>query len=376
MPRKKRRRLSTARSKVRSIKGGRGLKRVKVQKNGKSFRDIVKDGVTYSFLSEFFGTCREQARLSYVEGYGQAGVCDALEFGQLFHSCCEASAAAGNCAISSYKVTADYIAQKLKREKIAKKSIEELKVLARIVSVLYPAYWGHWQRHEGLEFQGNTKFIAQEKAFTIKHELPSGNVIPIRGRFDAILRKGNGKLWLMENKTKSRIDAEGLTSVLSSMDLQTMLYCLAIRKEYGETPEGVLYNVIKKPGLRQKIGETTEEYLARIQQDVEDKPNDYFMRWHVAIREKDLLDWEARSLNPMLEQVWVWWDSIKQNPLDPWKSPHHFINPEGLYTRYGKSRYFDLLTRGAPVGLVKREPYVAPTSPPEKKSKKRKVTKK
>lgn len=365
MPRKKRRRFNTARSKIRKIKGGR-VPRHKANKQKHAFRDIVKDGVTYSFLSDFLG-CREQARLTYVEGYSQAGIIDPLEFGSLFHACCEASAKAKG-GIQSYKVVAEYIKQKKARSKIAKKDVSKLEFQAKIVAAMYPLYHSHWRDNDGLEFQGTTKFVAQELPFQVNHQLPDGNVMPIRGRFDAILRKGStGKLWLMETKTKSQIDHEGITSLLSSMDLQTMLYCLAIHKHFGEYPEGVLYNVIKRPLLRQKQTETEAEFLARIQDDVQSRSNDYFMRWHVSIRKEDVLDWTSRCLDPILMQVQMWWDSIKDDPLNPWKSPHHFVNPEGLHTRYGKSKYFDLLTRGVPVGLQQRE-----FSPPEVKKGKKK----
>ena len=54
----------------------------------KPFRDIAKDGITYSFLDEWL-LDREQARLSYVEGWASSGFSQAMTYGLAFHDCLE-----------------------------------------------------------------------------------------------------------------------------------------------------------------------------------------------------------------------------------------------------------------------------------------------
>lgn len=326
----------------------------------KLFRDLEQDGVTYSFLSEFC-TDREQARLSYVEGYTRDGIIEALDFGTLFHSGLEALAdnKPVGSAVQAIKREGDNMIRDRGLKPFEAAQIQMLSTKARIV---LPWYHEYWRQKKGHEYRPDAQFVSREESFRIEHELPlcldpQGNVrrVVIRGRFDAIFRL-KGKLWLMENKTKSQIDEEGLTASLSQ-DLQTMLYCHAIAAKYGETPVGVLYNVIRRPQLKQKQQESQKEFFERIEASIREEPDHYFKRWQVSLTANDVDQWVERSLNPLLIQVCLWWDEIKQNPFDPWKIKgrvHHFQNPEGLYNRYGKSQYFDLLTRKSTHGLKRR----------------------
>ena len=90
---------------------------------------------------------------------------------------------------------------------------------------------------------------------------------------------------------------------------------------------------------------------------VAEKRGDYFMRWHVTFAPGALEDWLMRVFNPILQQVADWWDSIKADPFNPHGlgfNPLHYTNPEHLYTRYGRSQYFEKLTRGSDYGLRRR----------------------
>ena len=106
----------------------------------------------------------------------------------------------------------------------------------------------------------------------------------------------------MENKTKGQIDEEGILASLP-FDLQTMLYVYCLQKHLGQKVEGVLYNVIRRPGLRRKKTEQIEEFVDRIQDDVVKRPMHYFMRWRVEFLEEDIENWVSKSLDPILEQV-------------------------------------------------------------------------
>ncbi len=356
------RKLSSGRSTkpIRSTEFRNKLKKLKMPptlgsagKRSKPYRDIDKDGVTYSFLSEFL-LDREAARMSYVEGFQEAGMIGAIEFGQCFHNCLEATAANGNVPPSAHEIVKKYIKKRVREAKLRGNDKLSLEQLGQITAMMYPLYHEFWRHNNGIEFQPNAQFVAQEESFEVPYSFvgPDNMVInmKLRGRFDAIFRS-DGSLWLMENKTKSQIDSEGLTASLS-MDLQTMMYCLAIKLKYGEYPAGVLYNVIKRPGHRFGVRDTPASFLQRIQDAVVANPNEYFMRWHVDINEVELDDWTSRSFNPILFQVRRWWDSIKKDPFNPWKSPwENFVNPEALYTRYGKSKYFGYYTRKSLFGL-------------------------
>jgi hypothetical protein len=328
------------------------------------FRDLEKDGVTYSFLSKFLMD-REQARLTYVEGLQRAGCMDALDFGSCFHELLEHFAEGSDCSKPCLKKKLDtWLSNQRKWRALQSEEYRRCVQLADQVLTIFPHYLDYWKAQKGDEHKSD--FVCQEQDFRLEHLIPwqldpdvppesiNHRKVIIRGRFDAIFRL-KGKLWLMENKTKSQIDEEGLSSSLH-LDLQTMLYCQAIRTMYGEAPEGVLYNVIRRPALRQ--GKTTyNDFLNRIEKDVIDNKSWYFMRWRVTFGKNDLDRWVANTLNPLLTQVCLWWDEIKGNPFDPFANPnrvHHFVNPEALYSKYGRSEFFEYLTRGSMNGLSRR----------------------
>lgn len=316
----------------------------------KPFRDLWKDGVTYTFLAEFL-QCRESARLSYVEGWSQKGLIEALEFGSVIHKCLEA-AARGN-PFSYDKVISDH--RRTRLPYIPPGSLHIFDKILGMAQIVFPRYYQFWKSKGGMEHQPDTKFLSSEESFTIEFALPDGRTVPIRGRFDAVLDYKQ-QIWLMEDKTKSVVD-DRITDYLPH-DLQTMLYCHAIHQKYGRPVSGILYNVIRRPGLRLGARETIPELLVRIQDAVDKDPAHYFMRWMVSLDPNDVVQWSSRVLTPLLNQVCLWWDEISQNPFDPWSIPnriHHYNNPEGLYTKYGRSNYFDMLTKGNDFGLYRRK---------------------
>ena len=314
------------------------------------FRDIEKDGVTYSFLDEWL-LDREQARLSYVEGWTTGGLSVPLDFGLAFHDCLEWVAKGRSPKTIKKRVLDEYYARKLSKQKKLKLTSDDylkLEEILAIVDVVFQSYAGYWEKYDA-----GMQYIYQEEAFQIKHQLPSGEVMPIRGRWDAVYEK-DGEIWLMENKTKGRIDEEGLQASLP-YDLQTMLYIHCLQQNLGKPVAGVLYNVIRRPGQRRKKAESISELAERIQDDVVARPDYYYMRWRVEFLPEDVNTWVSRSLEPILEQVMSWWTSIKDNPFEPWDSPEHFQNPTALFTKYGRSRYFDVITRNRYTGLYQRE---------------------
>ncbi len=299
--------------------------------------DLYRDGISYSLLSRFIN-CRERFRIYAVEGLTPADTSDSLEFGTLFHKLLEYHAKG-------------YTLPQL--ERLLSKDGVSTSFLGRLALEIFRIYVDTWKDQDA-----SIRYVSQEEVFRTTVWLPSGRKVDLRGKFDEVFRD-QGKLWLQENKTKSQIDEVSLEHTLP-FDLQTMLYCHSIRAIYKEAPSGVLYNVIRKPGLKQKVKETDSDFLKRITADISSRPEWYYVRYRISFGPNDIDNFAKQTLFPLLEQVCLWWESIKANPFQPWTqqdgstNPHHYSRPFGVYDsfRNGRGEYFDLITRGVDHGLA------------------------
>ncbi len=330
------------------LKKGKSAKRARAI----PLRNLWKDGVTYSFLDEF-QVCREQARLSYVEGYRERGMKEYFEFGNCIHNCIEAHGKA-KCGPINFNLILNKYRDARKKELNAAERVT-LSQMVETARIMWPAYVEFWQNQRGMEYLDDCQFVALEEDFKVPHELEDGTVVFLRGRIDGLLRYKK-QLWLMENKTKSIID-DRITDALPH-DLQTTIYCHVVEQKYGEPVAGILYNVIRRPGLRLNKERDVELLLSRIRTAVAETPEEYFLRWNIYLDPGDTHRAIERTLNPLLRNVVLWWREIEPNLFDPFSIPnrvHHYMSPKGLYTQYGKSQYFDILTTGNDANFTRRE---------------------
>lgn len=72
-----------------------------------------------------------------------------------------------------------------------------------------------------------------------------------------------GDLALLEHKSACRVDENYLDRL--ELDSQIRLYSLYLEREMKTPIRGVLYNIIIKPGIRQRKEESVEMYAARLQ---------------------------------------------------------------------------------------------------------------
>lgn len=82
----------------------------------------------------------------------------------------------------------------------------------------------------------------------------------LAGKVDGIV-KISGQYFLLEHKTASLIDSGYLERLWG--DFQIQLYCWYIEQTLGWRISGIVYNILAKAKLRQRQGETEEEYQAR-----------------------------------------------------------------------------------------------------------------
>jgi len=210
------------------------------------------------------------------------------------------------------------------------------------------------------------KYIAQEPVFAEPITLPaicfnptpeiSINIprtdITLRGRIDEVIEH-NGELWLQENKTKSRIDIVTLQDTIPE-NIQVMFYAIAASLKYKRPVKGIIYNVIRKPGQRQRKNESDSDFVDRIAEEVQKDHNYYFYRLAYSFPPGAVEKWKREELLPLLYQIYIWWRSIQANPTNPWEDEEGNINPFhgrrsfGIYDALsnGKGEFFDLIVHG------------------------------
>lgn len=127
------------------------------------------------------------------------------------------------------------------------------------------------------------KVIAPETDFVFQMK----NGLKYAGKRDLLVRARNVKgITLVEHKTTSVLSSGYLAKL--PLDNQILVYCKSVEleKEFGELPKQIIYNVIKKSGLRQRQSESFNQYKERIEQEYQDNLTSYFYREVIPVNAK------------------------------------------------------------------------------------------
>lgn len=137
------------------------------------------------------------------------------------------------------------------------------------------------------------EIIECEDQFKVELDLKDGTTAFIRGKKDKKVMK-DGEPWLVEHKTSSVINATYKNKL--PMDQQTLTYSWADWKQHDEVISGVVYDVIKKPTIRQKKAESREDFLNRLRQSYIDGPEKHFFREDLKYSKKQLIKFEKKLI--------------------------------------------------------------------------------
>lgn len=326
-------------------------------------------GMTYSLMCRWLN-CHHRFHLRVVEGLREAMDFNApMEYGNFWHEAEEAFAKGRpwmnvmlkhkNKLLDEYGIGAE----------------KEINKWHNIATMQFPLYLRKW-RNDNERF----RYSIQEKPFSLMYKTKNGIVVRLRGKFDAIFAMQKS-IYIQENKTKGRIDEEAHHKTVDQ-NLQTMFYHIALRLlrdqkrldayhapfaalhkqlRRGDAIEGTLYNVVRRPladkfCIKQKKSETETQFLARLKKIIEKEDDYFFKRWQVSLSETEIRKFRHEVFDPILEDIHHWWESIKDDPFDPYKSPRHFRMPFGVYNPMAsgfRGDFFELLTSGNRSGLVK-----------------------
>ena len=206
-----------------------------------------KNVLTYSALNTF-RNCPRKYKHRYVDCLRPRERSEALSFGSVIHGALELWYQATGDSNRLWTAL-DYIDQQFP-ERVGDDTQTAAWHLARAM------FTGYADRYAQEDFE----VVEVEKSFTGEIRNPDtgrqSQTFVIAGKADAIVQRPDG-MYLLEHKTASSIDANYLDKLWT--DTQIALYSHYLR-QLGYPIVGVIYNVLLKCRLKQKAGETQQEY--------------------------------------------------------------------------------------------------------------------
>ena len=163
---------------------------------------------------------------------------------------------------------------------IKKDQLEFFKTVSYCILTKYVEYYKN-------DFK-TAKFTNTEREFSVKIH----NVM-WRGKIDGEYTiKKDKSLYVLETKNKSRITDDNILRGLC-FDFQGRLYCRAKEVESGKRTAGFIYNAIRIPQMRLRKNDTLALFSQRLQDDIDKRPDYYFIRWQVPLTQEDKYEFDV-----------------------------------------------------------------------------------
>jgi hypothetical protein len=217
-----------------------------------------------------FATCPKLYEFKYVKLLEPKSYSSALGFGTFIHA--EVERALGG-RIDSTEVEFARLTQ-------SKQDHAKQIAIDRLMAEDFFSLWKkRWQDQDGPFSNGRFEWLSAEKEWGFD----VGKGFHHVGKSDALAReKESGAIFLYELKTAADRDREGYVHKLE-IDRQVSSNMIAMRKA-GIDVQGVLYDIVWKPGIRRLVGrktkpdETPEEFAKRMVATAAESLDDNFER--------------------------------------------------------------------------------------------------
>lgn len=163
------------------------------------------------------------------------------------------------------------------------------KNIALGIAKAYPKYYRK-------DFDRYEKFLTEQQfKFRFPKQTDSNVEVPraFRGMIDCLLLDDDGYWWILETKTAAPSTIGPNYFKRTHIDGQIMSYMHGAKDILGKYPRGIIYNVIKKPGIRLKKNESLQAFQRRVYDEYTqfaDKKN-YFIREEVIVSQARLDEW-------------------------------------------------------------------------------------
>lgn len=235
-----------------------------------------------SSITTFMG-CHAKYNFKYNLRLDSRELREALAYGSLVHAYAETKHGGPNNAM--VKCEESLIEAYPEKDDV----IEALAFKARCIGELWQAYWDDF---DGDMSNKNLEFLMAE------HEWKTGELV---GKGDGYLHhKGYDKYFYYELKTASRITTE---LYLSSLQLNKQVDVNINALWYMEKQcDGAFYDIIWKPMIRKKKGETDAEFEERYIDCYRTEPAKYFDRQFVFRTNEDLVR-SAKEMTSAIEYI-------------------------------------------------------------------------
>jgi hypothetical protein len=140
-----------------------------------------------------------------------------------------------------------------------------------------------------LHHSGNDTHVMElHPEVEFRYPIQGSRTFDAAGKIDGLGVLHDGRLALVESKTAGEsIEPDSSYWLRLRWNPQVLQYVHAARA-LGWDVATVLYDVTRKPAIRQKLGESVEEFGDRLEEDVKTRPSFYYARREVPILEDDL----------------------------------------------------------------------------------------
>jgi hypothetical protein len=262
-----------------------------------------------------FRTCQRREYYSYRLGVRPEGHSKALRFGTMMHFGIELHAK-GMPVDDACRAVSDYY-NGIMYSGVANPrdiEIEHMQVVA-----LLNGYFQYWRGNSRSDI-GVVHDTATERQFELK--VPYQKWV-FAGKIDGIVALANGQAAIRETKTTSEdMSPESDYVAKLRIDNQISGYVLAA-KSLGFQIDTILYDIIKKPGIRplsatpeesrkytkegklyanqRETDESASDYYDRLWADITTNPDKYYARYNIPRTDDDLNEWREEIIDTMKE---------------------------------------------------------------------------
>lgn len=249
--------------------------------------DIRKDGISQSMIQKYLD-CRT-AFLYHIHGFTNDIISKRTIFGQAVHVLLEKLYLSGDIDLvlkSSQKLWNKFLRENSQYTGVDAQSKQDSIDIAKIMVKYY------YKTHKTEIDKGLVQHIEREFRYDYYD-------YPLLLKIDGLLQKSANYSFVLDHKTSSRMIEDNLMLKLS-FDFQMKFYPFVLRL-CGYDVSGSIYNVIRKPLLRKRSKETHKNYLDRIDDDVKNRSEFYFIRFPIEFTKKEFREFGVELLNILIE---------------------------------------------------------------------------